>query len=55
MLINKLCVKKNEKKKMNWKSNKTIRINKRKENKRNKIKIFKWAIKLGPCECGMDC
>ena len=28
------------KKKMNWKSNKTIRINKRKENKINKINIF---------------
>ena len=28
------------KKIMNWKSNKTIRINKRKESKRNKINIF---------------
>ena len=41
--------KKNEKK-MNWKSNKTIRINKRKENKRNKIKIFIGLWILAVCK-----
>ena len=35
---------------MNWKSNKTIRINKRKENKRNKTNIVNgpwiWVVKV---------
>ena len=39
---------------MNWKSNKTNRINKRKVKQKKRNENIQWTIKLGSCKGSMN-